>query len=171
MMLDARGDQDRSQCRRSRAIGRGRGRSQPPAKACVAGADHSGDGGGLRHGRDHAPRRRLETLRVALASALYARGGGRPVARQDAQARDTAAAVEPIVAWSSSPLAAPPGETTHWTGRAMAEARGISLRSVQRIWAATVCSHTGCDASNCRRSRVCRQAARRGRTLSRPAGA
>ena len=30
--------------------------------------------------------------------------------------------------------AEPPGETTHWTGRAMAETVGISLRSVQRIW-------------------------------------
>jgi Homeodomain-like domain len=30
----------------------------------------------------------------------------------------------------------PPGETTHWTGRAMAAASGVSLRSVQRIWAA-----------------------------------
>ena len=30
----------------------------------------------------------------------------------------------------------PPGETTCWTGRAMAEAVGVSLRSVQRIWAA-----------------------------------
>ncbi len=33
-------------------------------------------------------------------------------------------------------LAKPPGETTHWTCRAMAEAAGISHRSVQRIWAA-----------------------------------
>jgi transposase len=32
--------------------------------------------------------------------------------------------------------AEPPGETTHWTGRAMAKTAGISLRSVQRIWAA-----------------------------------
>ena len=32
--------------------------------------------------------------------------------------------------------AAPPGEVTHWTGRAMAAAAGVSLRSVQRIWAA-----------------------------------
>jgi transposase len=32
--------------------------------------------------------------------------------------------------------AAPPGEATHWTGRAMAEAVGVSLRSVQRTWAA-----------------------------------
>ena len=33
-------------------------------------------------------------------------------------------------------LAEPPGEATHWTGRAMAAASGVSLRSVQRIWAA-----------------------------------
>jgi hypothetical protein len=33
-------------------------------------------------------------------------------------------------------LADPPGEATHWTGRAMAKAASISLRSVQRIWAA-----------------------------------
>jgi transposase len=30
--------------------------------------------------------------------------------------------------------AEPPGEATHWTGRAMAKTIGISLRSVQRIW-------------------------------------
>jgi hypothetical protein len=28
----------------------------------------------------------------------------------------------------------PPGEVTHWTGRAMAKAAGISLRAVQRLW-------------------------------------
>jgi hypothetical protein len=33
-------------------------------------------------------------------------------------------------------LAEPPGETTHWTGRAMAKAAGVSHRGVQRIWAA-----------------------------------
>ena len=33
-------------------------------------------------------------------------------------------------------LGEPRGEATHWTGRAMAEAAAISLRSVQRIWAA-----------------------------------
>src|SRR3712207_6486924 len=33
-------------------------------------------------------------------------------------------------------LAAPPGEATHWTGRTMARAAGVSHRSVQRIWAA-----------------------------------
>ena len=33
-------------------------------------------------------------------------------------------------------LAEPPGEATHWTGRALAKAAGVSHRSVQRIWAA-----------------------------------
>jgi hypothetical protein len=33
-------------------------------------------------------------------------------------------------------LGEPPGEVTHWTGRMMARAAGVSLRSVQRIWAA-----------------------------------
>src|SRR5271170_1141378 len=33
-------------------------------------------------------------------------------------------------------LTEPLDETTHWTGRAMATAIGVSLRSVQRIWAA-----------------------------------
>jgi transposase len=31
-------------------------------------------------------------------------------------------------------LTKPPGETTHWTAAAMAEASGISVSSVQRIW-------------------------------------
>src|SRR5215468_2854107 len=33
-------------------------------------------------------------------------------------------------------LTEPPDEATHWTGRAMAAATGVLLRSVQRIWAA-----------------------------------
>jgi transposase len=41
--------------------------------------------------------------------------------------------IERVVAMT---LVEPPGEATHWTGRAMAEAAGVSLRSVQRIWAA-----------------------------------
>jgi transposase len=32
--------------------------------------------------------------------------------------------------------AAPPHQATHWTGRAMAKAMGISVGSVQRIWRA-----------------------------------
>src|SRR5215831_13555145 len=41
--------------------------------------------------------------------------------------------IERVVAMT---LIDPPGEATHWTGRAMAKAAGISLRSVQRIWSA-----------------------------------
>ena len=33
-------------------------------------------------------------------------------------------------------LAAPPGETTHWTSRAMAEAIGLAVSTVQKIWRA-----------------------------------
>ncbi len=33
-------------------------------------------------------------------------------------------------------LSEPPGEATHWTGRMVAKVSGVSLRSVQRIWAA-----------------------------------
>jgi transposase len=32
------------------------------------------------------------------------------------------------------PCAEPSGEATHWTGRAVARAAGVSLRAVQRIW-------------------------------------
>ena len=43
------------------------------------------------------------------------------------------AVVDRVVALT---LGEPSGEATHWTGRAMAAASGVSLRSVQRIWAA-----------------------------------
>ena len=33
-------------------------------------------------------------------------------------------------------LRGPPSAATHWTGRAMAKAMGLSLRTIQRIWAA-----------------------------------
>ena len=33
-------------------------------------------------------------------------------------------------------MAPPPSEATHWTGAAMAEAAGVSVTSVQRIWRA-----------------------------------
>jgi transposase len=39
--------------------------------------------------------------------------------------------VERVIALTHSE---PPGEATHWTGAAMAEAAGISVTSVQRIW-------------------------------------
>ncbi len=53
-----------------------------------------------------------------------ARGPGRPHLGD--------ATIHRVVALTCSE---PPGEATHWTGRAMAKATSISLRSVQRIWA------------------------------------
>src|SRR5919199_2038090 len=52
-------------------------------------------------------------------------------------------------------LAPPPGEVTHWTGRAMAKVAGISHRSVQRIWAAhgLMPRRIGSIPSSCRRIR------------------
>ena len=53
--------------------------------------------------------------------------------RKPGKAPIPAKTVERVVALTCGK---PPGETTHWTGRAMAKAVGISLRSVQRIWEA-----------------------------------
>jgi transposase len=51
--------------------------------------------------------------------------------RKPGKAPIPAETVERVVAMTCAAL---PGEATHWTGRAMAKAVGISLRSVQRIW-------------------------------------
>ena len=53
--------------------------------------------------------------------------------RKPGKPRTAEAVVQRVVALTCGE---PPGEATHWTGRAMAKAAGISLRSVQRIWAA-----------------------------------
>ena len=51
--------------------------------------------------------------------------------RPPGTAKLTTATVAKILALTCSK---PPGQVTHWTGRAMAKAAGVSLRSVQRIW-------------------------------------
>src|SRR5919202_690709 len=53
--------------------------------------------------------------------------------RKPGRAPLSAATVERVVELT---LGEPPGEATHWTGRAMAKAAGVSLRSVQRVWKA-----------------------------------
>jgi transposase len=53
--------------------------------------------------------------------------------RQPGKPRTPDTTVQRLVALT---CAAPPGEATHWTGRMMAKASGLSLRTVQRIWAA-----------------------------------
>ena len=51
--------------------------------------------------------------------------------RQPGKPRTPEATVQRVVALTCG---APPGEATHWTGRMMAKATGLSLRTVQRIW-------------------------------------
>jgi transposase len=103
----------------------------------------------------------VERVRIVLASA--ARGSAQRVAQSLGVSRPTVwrwqqrfaeAGVEgllrdrtrkpgktPIAADQAARVVAltctqPPHEATHWTGRAMAKAAGIALRSVQRIWQA-----------------------------------
>jgi hypothetical protein len=55
--------------------------------------------------------------------------------------------------------AQPPHEATHWTGRAMAKAIGISVGSVQLIWRAhKLQPHRLRTFQALARSRLCRQA-------------
>jgi transposase len=56
----------------------------------------------------------------------------RDASRKPGKAPTPDATVHKVVALT---CAEPPGEATHWTGRAMAEVSGLSLRTVQRIWA------------------------------------
>ena len=53
--------------------------------------------------------------------------------RKPGKPRTSDAIVQRVVALT---CAAPSGEATHWTGRMMAKATGLSLRTVQRIWEA-----------------------------------
>jgi transposase len=53
--------------------------------------------------------------------------------RKPGKPRTADAVVQRVVALTCGE---PPGEATHWTGRAMAAAMSLSLRTVQRIWAA-----------------------------------
>jgi transposase len=55
----------------------------------------------------------------------------RDASRKPGKPAVPAAVVQRLIALT---CAEPPGEATHWTGRAMAKAMGVSLRTVQRIW-------------------------------------
>ena len=69
-------------------------------------------------------------------------------------------------------LAEPPGERTHWTGRAMAKAAGVSHRSVQRhLGGAWSQAAPGANLQAVERSQVCRQGAGCRRPLCRSARA
>ena len=68
-----------------------------------------------------------------MAGAVHGGGRRRADARQDAQARQATAAANTVQRVVDLALGPPPGEATHWTGRMLAKAAGVSLRSVQRI--------------------------------------
>ena len=112
--------------------------------------------GDRNRAQKHVVRARIilhSAARLAVAEVARRAGVGRPAVwrwqRRFAEAgvegllRDAArgpgkprlgdATVRRVVALA---CAEPPGAATHWSGRAMAKTVGISLRSVQRIWAA-----------------------------------
>ena len=64
----------------------------------------------------------------------------------------------------------PPHQATHWTGRAMAKATGISWVRCSVSGGRTNCSRTACAPSNARAIPACRQAHRHRRALYRSAG-
>jgi transposase len=97
----------------------------------------------ILHSADRLPAaevaRRAEVSRPAVWrwQRHYAEGGVerllREGSRKPGKPPTPLATVAKVVALTCSE---PPGEVTHWTGRAMAEASGLSLRTVQRIWEA-----------------------------------
>src|SRR5947208_3042170 len=73
---------------------------------------------------------------MAVAATLCRERGRRSVARQDPQARQGTAGGKTTAQVVALTCTEPPHQATHWTGRAMAKASGISVGSVQRIWRA-----------------------------------
>jgi transposase len=64
----------------------------------------------------------------------YAEGGVEGLLREGSRKPGTPLEVTAQVV--ALTCAEPPGEVTHWTGRAMAAATGLSLSTIQRIWQA-----------------------------------
>ena len=130
---------------RSSALGLGCGscssrgdrrRSQPRPEARGAGSDHPrlGRAAERRRGRRRAGVGRPAVWRWQRRFAeAGVEGVLRDATRKPGRAPLGDVMVQRVVALT---CAEPPGEATHWTGRAMAQATGISLRSVQRIWLA-----------------------------------
>ena len=78
--------------------------------------------------------REIEAGGVDLAGAVHGGGRRRTVARDKTRKPGKpplpSNTVQRVVDLALGP---PPGESTHWTGRELAKAAGVSLRSVQRI--------------------------------------
>lgn len=87
----------------------------------------------------------LEVARLAEVSrpavwrwqCHYAEGGVERLLREGSRKPGKAPTPLPVIAQVVAlTCSEPPGEVTHWTGRAMAEASGLSLTTIQRIWKA-----------------------------------
>ena len=111
-----------------------RGRSQPSAEARQRARIVLLSAERLRSGV--ARRRRQPACGVALAARFAEEGVDgllRDKTRKPGKTPLPPATIAKVLALT---CAEPPGEATHWTGRAMAKAVGVSLRAVQRIWEA-----------------------------------
>ncbi len=84
-------------------------------------------------GSGNSPQKHVWRARIVLLSAEGI--GTMEIQRRTGKGKPplTSEVIERVVEMT---LAEPPGETTHWTCRAMAKAAGVSHRSVQHIWAA-----------------------------------
>jgi hypothetical protein len=82
-------------------------------------------------GSGNSPQKHVWRARIVLLSADGV--GTMAIQRQTGKPPLPPGTIERVVEMT---LAGPLDERTHWTGRAMAKAAGVSHRSVQRIWAA-----------------------------------
>ena len=87
---------------------------------------------------------RLPVLQVAVRGGVsrpavwrwqrrYAEAGGRSGARQNPPPGKPPVPIETVNKILALTCGEPPGEMTHWTGRAMAKTVGLALHTVQRI--------------------------------------
>ena len=170
--MDAQRHHHRGKHRGPCPIGSGRRGSEQSAEARVAGRDHSGDRRRLRDRRDHAPDGQVQALRLALAGAVHDRGGGRSAARQDPAVARPAARSRGGGARGGADADRSAGGDHPLDRRDDGEGgrhqRQLGPAHLARPWAPAA---PGPAVQALERSAVRREAARRGRALSRPAGA
>lgn len=111
-----------------------RGGPQQPSEARLARRHRARHGRWAWRERGHASDSQEQDCRVALAGALRRRRGRGLLRNKTRPSRIAPFGPEVGERIIALTLAEPPGETTHWTGRAMAKAAGVSLSYVQRVW-------------------------------------
>src|SRR5260221_2419205 len=129
-------NQCRCECRRPCPSGSGGGGSEQPAEARLAGSDHLADR--RRHGTVEIMRRtgKSKTAVWRWQERFMTAGVDGLLRDKTRSSRVPPLGREVAERVVSLTQGDPPGETTHWTAAAMAEATAISVSSVQRIWRA-----------------------------------